>query len=144
MVSAGDAQMENWSFFDQERLLEGRCHVLRAAHHGSMNGTQWERIDRLNPIELIVSSDPSGRHHLPDLVGAANLTKFDSMNNRMAVLTHDSGTIHLTVTATGNRIFERFGEGPADDVDLGAGMVLDKLTNPTDWSDLLNDRLTHP
>jgi beta-lactamase superfamily II metal-dependent hydrolase len=144
MISAGDAQMENWSFFDQERLMEERCHVLKAAHHGSMNGTQWERIDRLDPRELIVSSDPAGRHHLPDLVGAANLTKFDSMDRRMAVLTRDSGSIHLTVTAGGDRTFECFGEDPADDVDLGAPRALDQHTNPTDWPALLNERLAHP
>ncbi len=144
MVSAGDAQMENWSFFDQERLLEERCHVLRAAHHGSMNGTQWERIDRLNPIELIVSSDPDGRHHLPDIVGAANLAKFDSMDNRMAVMTRDAGTIHLTVTDTGERNFEYYGEDPADNVNLGAARPLDKHANPTDWFGLLNDRITQP
>ncbi len=40
MIITGDAQMENWSFFDEERLLEGRCQVLRASHHGSKNGTQ--------------------------------------------------------------------------------------------------------
>ncbi|MFN2224607.1 MAG: MBL fold metallo-hydrolase [Chloroflexota bacterium] len=144
MISAGDAQMENWSFFDQERLMEDRCHVLRAAHHGSMNGTQWERIDRLNPIELIVSSDPAGRHHLPDLIGAANLTKFDSMDNRMAVMTRDSGSIHLTVTAGGKRTFECFGDDPAANVDLGAAALLDHQTNPTDWPGLLNDRVANP
>ncbi len=144
MISAGDAQMENWSFFDQERLMEDRCQVLRAAHHGSMNGTQWERIDRLNPIELIVSSDPEGRHHLPDLIGAANLTKFDSMDNRMAVLTRDSGTIHLTVTPGGTRTYERYGDAPAANVDLGAAMALDQQSNPSDWPALLNDRVDNP
>jgi competence protein ComEC len=144
MISAGDAQMENWSFFDQERLMEERCHVFRAAHHGSMNGMQWERIDRLDPRALIVSSDPAGRHHLPDLVGAANLTKFDSIDNRMAVMTRDSGTIHLTVTATGRRTLECFGDEPRDNVDLSAGKPLDQHSNPTDWSRLLNERLGHP
>jgi len=143
MISAGDAQMENWSFFDQERLLEDRCHVLRTSHHGSMNGTQWERIDRLDPRKLIVSSDPAGRHHLPDLVGAANLAKFDSMKDRMAVMTRDSGSIHLTVTATGRRTFEHFGDDPKDNVDLGAGKPLDPQANPTNWLALLNDRMAH-
>lgn len=144
MISAGDAQMENWSFFDLERLMADRCQVLRAAHHGSMNGTQWERIDRLNPIELIVSSDPEGRHHLPDLIGTANLTKFDSMDNRMAVLTRDTGTIHLTVTPGGTRTYERFGDAPKANVDLGAAMALDQQSNPTDWPALLNDRVDNP
>lgn len=143
MISTGDAQMENWSFFDQERLLEGTCHVLRAAHHGSMNGTQWERIDRLDPNEVIVSSDPDGRHHLPDLIGTAILAKFDSMDNRMAVMTREAGSIHLTVTAGGNRTFERFGDEPADNVDRGAATVLDSQSNPTDWLALLDDRVAN-
>jgi competence protein ComEC len=144
MISAGDAQMENWSFFDQERLMEERCHVLRAAHHGSMNGTQWERIDRLDPRELIVSSDPDGRHHLPDLIGAASLTKYDGMEDRMAVMTRDSGSIHLVVTAAGGRTFECFGDDPAVNIDLGAATVLNQQTNPTDWPGLLNGRLSQP
>jgi len=141
MISAGDAQMENWSFFDQERLMEERCQVLRAAHHGSMNGTQWERIDRLDPRVLIVSSDPEGRHHLPDLIGAANMIKYDSMDSRLAVMTFDSGSIHLTVTATGKRTFECFGDDPTDNVNLGAATELDRRT---DWSALLNHRLSEP
>jgi hypothetical protein len=32
MINTGDAQMENWGFFDEERLLEGKCQVLRASH----------------------------------------------------------------------------------------------------------------
>lgn len=144
MISAGDAQMENWFFFDQERLMENRCQVLRAAHHGSMNGTQWERIDRLDPSEIIVSSDPDGRHHLPDMIGTANLTKFDSMASRMAVMTRDSGSIHLTVTPGGKRSFERFGDDPAQKVNLGAAVPLDQQSNPTDWPALLNDRVANP
>ncbi len=66
MISAGDAQMENWSFFDHERMLVDKCQVLRAAHHGSANGTQWERIDRLSPSQVIISSDPASTHDLPD------------------------------------------------------------------------------
>jgi len=49
MILAGDAQMENWAAFDQEGLLEDPCAVLKSAHHGSSNGTQWERLRRLEP-----------------------------------------------------------------------------------------------
>jgi hypothetical protein len=44
MVNSGDTQMESWSSFDQERMLEDKCQVPGAAHHGSANGIQWERI----------------------------------------------------------------------------------------------------
>lgn len=144
MVSAGDAQMENWRFFDSERMMEQRCQVLRAAHHGSKNGTQWERVDRLGPTRLIVSSDPGGQHHIPDLTGAAVFATFDDRPGHAAFLTDDtmgSGTIHLTVAAGGGRTFERFGEGRAANVDLTAGVPLQPGNNPTDWSALVDTRL---
>lgn len=141
MVSAADCQLENWAFFDSERLMEDRCQVMRAAHHGSQNGTQWERIDRLNPLELIVSSDPGSRHHLPDLTGAAIFAEFNSDDSRMAMLTRTTGTIHLTVTATGRRSYEMFGEDPDQLIDLTQGTVLDDTTNLSDWPSLLDTRV---
>ena len=59
----------------------------------------------------------------------------------MAVMTRDSGSIHLTVTAAGKRTFECFGDDPKDNVDLGAAMDIDQQT---DWSALLNHRLAQP
>lgn len=141
MVSAGDCQIENWSFFDSERLMEDSCQVMRAAHHGSQNGTQWERIDRLAPEELIVSSDPDSRHHLPDLTGTAIFAEFDSDASRTAFLTRSTGTIHLTVTSGGRRSYEMFQEDPGDPIDLGAGTPLDGASNPSDWPGLLDRRV---
>jgi competence protein ComEC len=141
MVNTGDTQMENWSFFDQERMLEDKCHVLRAAHHGSANGTQWERIQRLNPSLVVVSSDPSAGHELPDLSGAAIFAKFDGENGKMAVITKDTGTIHLRVTDAGTRTLRMFGEAPDGTIDLGSSQVLSEITNPTDWRRLLKQRV---
>ncbi len=141
MIIAADAQMENWAAFDQARLLEDSCHVLRSAHHGSANGTQWERINRLDPREVIVSSDPDGRHHLPDLTGSAIFAKFDSDSGRMAVLTHESGTVHLTVKSNGKRSYERFDDAKDDNVDLTTGIALKNSSNPTDWPALLDRRV---
>ncbi len=141
MISTGDAQMENWSFFDHERLMEDNCQVLRAAHHGSPNGTQWERITRLSPSQVIVSSDPHSGHHLPDLTAAAIFAKWDSADGQMAVLTVDSGTIHMTVTDTGHRTLEMFGDTPSGNIDLAAGTPLTAATNPTDWATLLAQRV---
>lgn len=142
MISAGDAQLENWQFFDRERLMNEKCQVLRTAHHGSSNGTQWERIDRLDPSELIVSSDPGAGHHLPDLMSSAIFTKYNVTTNRWAVVTRDTGSIHLTVTSAGKRTYESFGDGPSDTVDLSAATVLNQSTNPTDWQALLALRMS--
>ena len=141
MISTGDAQMENWSFFDPERLMEDKCQVLRAAHHGSPNGTQWERVNRLSPSQVIVSSDPGSGHQLPDLTATAIFAKFDSKPGQMATITRDTGTIHLSVTSGGTRTLESFGDDPAQNVDLTAGMPLTAASNPTDWAALLDDRV---
>lgn len=141
MVSAGDAQMENWAFFDHERLLEERCQVLRTAHHGSSNGTQWERIDRLSPSLVVISSDPASKDELPDLGSTAIFAKFDHEDGQMAVITQDSGTIHLTVDGAANRTLVRYDDPPGSDVIL-MPIELDEGSNPTDWVRLLNDRIT--
>jgi len=141
MINAGDAQMENWSFFDHEQMLEDRCQVLRTAHHGSANGTQWERIDRLSPRQLIVSSDPESTHDLPDLSGAAIFAEFDSANGRIAAITKDTGTIRLRVTPGGSRTLRMYGDSPADTINLAAATPLTEVSNPTDWRALLNDRV---
>ena len=141
MINTGDAQMENWGYFDTERLMEDKCQVLRAAHHGSPNGTQWERITRLGPSQVIVSSDPHSGHHLPDLTATAIFAKFDSVSGQMAALTVDTGTIHLRVTSGGHRRLTRFGDTPGQNVDLTAGVSLTESSNPTDWAALLNNRV---
>ena len=141
MIITGDAQMENWSFFDSERMMEGPCQVLRASHHGSPNGTQWERINRLSPSQVIISSDPTAGHHLPDLTTAALFTKFDSVARQMAVITRDSGSIHLRVTGRNRRTFRRFGDLPNDNIDLNNSATLTERNNPSDWRALLNARI---
>ena len=141
MINTGDAQMENWSFFDHEQMLEDKCQVLRAAHHGSANGTQWERIDRLSPSQLIVSSDPGATHDLPDLSGTAIFATFDSVNGQIAAITRDTGTIHLRVTPGGRRTLRMYGDSPTGNIDLTAATPLTEISNPTDWRALLNDRV---
>ena len=141
MLIAGDAQMENWQAFDEAGMLSEGCRVLRAAHHGSPNGTQWERVNRLGPREVIVSSDPGSGHHLPDLTATAIFAKFDNDDGQLAVVTRDSGTIHLRVTRGGTRTFRRFGDQPNQNVDLNDGRALTAASNPTDWAALLADRV---
>jgi competence protein ComEC len=141
MIIGGDAQMENWAHFDHERMMEDKCQVLRAAHHGSSNGTQWERIDRLGPTQVIVSSDPGRGHRLPDLTSAAVFLRFDSGPQRMAVTTIDSGTIHLKVASNGSRTLRRFRDAPGANVNLNGGVALTKRSNPTDWAALLQQRI---
>jgi competence protein ComEC len=141
MISAGDAQMENWSFFDHERMLVEDCQVLRAAHHGSANGTQWERIDRLSPSRVIVSSDPDATHDLPDLSGAAIFAMFDNEDGQLATITRNTGTIHLRVTPGGTRTLRMYGDTPAGNIDLASATPLSEISNPTDWRALVNDRV---
>lgn len=137
MISAGDAQMENWQFFDRERLMIDKCQVLRTSHHGSSNGTQWERINRLDPQAIIVSSDPGSGHHLPDLMSSAIFAKLGSDPGRLTVVTNDTGTILLTVDSGGQRDFVQFGDSKTGNVDLASGTTLDQTTNPSDWRALL-------
>ena len=143
MIVAGDAQLENWHFFDRERLMVEKCQVLRTAHHGSSNGTQWERIDRLSPREIIVSSAPNSQHHLPDMMSAAIFTKYNNDPDKLAVVTSDAGTIHLQVEANGDRTYRQFQEAHNANVDLTSFESLDRDNNPTDWFDLLEHRMNN-
>ena len=97
MVFAADAQMENWTHYDRAGMLEEECSVLKAAHHGSRRGTQWERLERLSPELVIVSSDPTLGDELPDLIGSAILLEYDDDDNRTVALTSETGTIKITV-----------------------------------------------
>lgn len=143
MIIAGDAQMENWAFFREEGLMEDNCQILRSAHHGSKNGTQWELIDRIDPSYVIISSDPDGRHHIPDLVGAGIFTAFNNAgNSRSVVMTIDSGTIHIQSTTGNGFIMESCGEGANNDIDLGNGTSLTHASNPSNMFDLLNLRVS--
>jgi beta-lactamase superfamily II metal-dependent hydrolase len=142
MVIAADAQMENWQHFDEEGLMEKKCNILRAAHHGSKRGNQWERIERLSPSLVVISSDPKGQHDLPDLVGSAIFLEFSNGTDQAAVLTYTSGTIKIEVSdpASGQRTITAFGDSPADLVFSGQPGPLPE----TDWAVLLDTRLATP
>ncbi len=99
MVFAADAQMENWAHYDREGMLAEPCDVLRAAHHGSKRGTQFERLERLAPELVIVSSDPASGHELPDLIGSATFLEYAKDNT--VALTAITGSIKITVDAAG-------------------------------------------
>lgn len=142
IVVAADAQMENWAYFDGERMLERNCNVLRAAHHGSANGTQYERLERLSPKVVIVSSDPQGRHHLPDLIGCTIFRRYAAKSNTPSVaLTHTTGTIKIDVRPSGTYELVFYEEDVLDDVPLANEQSLTAATNPTNWDDLMQDRI---
>ncbi len=142
MIIAADAQMENWATFDSGRFLEESCQVLRSAHHGSANGTQWERVNRLSPRAVFVSSEPDGKDDLPDLTGSAIFAKYDrDSSQQMVCLTHDTGTVHLSVNSAGTRTFKMCRESKTQNVNLTGAVDLDSTNNPTDWSALLNRRV---
>jgi len=145
MVVAGDAQMETWSHFDSEQMLADPCSVLRAAHHGSANGTQYERITRLAAEVLIVSSDPNGKDKLPDLIGRATFLRYEeSSSNPLTVLTHDTGTIKIEVNQSGSYDVFHFGEGRNENIPLQNKQPLIKGQNPTDWKTLTQSGLVSP
>jgi competence protein ComEC len=141
MVFAADAQMENWQHYDEEGLLEKKCTILRAAHHGSKRGSQWERIERLSPSLVVVSSDPNGEHDLPDLVGSVIFLEFGQSAGQTAVLTYDTGTIEIEIpdpTST-QRTITAYGEAPGDLVSGQPGPLPE-----TDWTALVEARLAAP
>jgi beta-lactamase superfamily II metal-dependent hydrolase len=140
MICAADAQMENWSCFDREKLMPNRCDVLKAAHHGSRHGTQCERLERLSPTYTLVSSDPNGRHALPDLIGAATFLIF-SASGHMTALTRDTGTVRIDVQTDGHYSVYKYSEGAQDVLDLNKSHPLLPNATPTDWDALVRQRL---
>lgn len=143
MIVAGDAQMENWQAFDSERLMEDSCQVLRTAHHGSSNGTQWERISRLGAQFVIVSSDPSGKDRLPDLASSAVFTKYNHSSSRSVFITKDTGTIHISSTGSSRPVLKSFNEDIDDPIDINSFGNLRHSTNSTDWFELLDSRIAN-
>jgi competence protein ComEC len=137
MVFAADAQMENWTHYDREGLLQKECNVLKMAHHGSKNGTQYERLDRLAPELAIVSSDLAGPHNLPDLVGSAICLEYDDEPNCTVALTGDAGTIKITAHANGQWNAISYGEGPPDPI---SGEVPAPLPQ-TDWHQVVASKV---
>ncbi|MBN1773960.1 MAG: MBL fold metallo-hydrolase, partial [Deltaproteobacteria bacterium] len=123
MVFAADAQMENWSHYDSERMLRDNCTVLKAAHHGSKNGTQWERLERLEPRYVLVSSDPDGRDELPDLVGCSVFHTYQRRGDAPCVaLTRTCGSVRISVSAKGQlKGVDSFGEDVNEVPDLANG-----------------------
>lgn len=142
MVFAADAQMENWHYYDQEGMLEDKIDILRAAHHGSRNGSQWERLERLEPKLVVVSSDATGRHDLPDLVGSAVFLEYNRVTDRIVALTRDTGTIKIEIPDPNSHVrrIVAYGDGPKDDVIPGQEGQLAQ----TDWKELLEHRMREP
>jgi competence protein ComEC len=131
MVVAGDAQMETWSHFDSEQMLADPCSVLRSAHHGSANGTQYERITRLAAEYLIVSSDPNGKDKLPDLIGRATFLRYaESSRKPVTALTHDTGTIKIEVDLNGNYDVFHYGESKKENIPLQNVQPLPRTGTP--------------
>ena len=141
MIMAADAQMENWSYFDQEGMLGERCNVLKSAHHGSCNGTQWERLNRLDPRCVIISSDPASGHNLPDLVGTSVFSKFEADHtNKVVALTSATHTIRITVPNGNNFAVEHFEDTVNANINLADAQILTRQNNQSNWRELLADR----
>ena len=142
MIIAGDAQMENWAHFDREKMLEDPCTVLRSAHHGSANGTQFERISRLKPRVVIVSSDPGGKDELPDLIGCTTMLRYHKKSsNPIVALTHRTGSIKIEVSESGSRKLSYYDDKKNDKINFSKESDLKRSTDPTKWKDLMLDKL---
>ncbi len=147
MIIAGDAQMENWAHFDLEQMLDISCSIYRAAHHGSVRGTQYERLERFRARYVIVSSDHTYNHHLPDYIGCAAFLKYSdySLNQTtkpVVSLTKDTGTIKIVVQPSGSYHVYNFGEHRNTDVPaLGNETLLTRPSNPTKWRNILDHQL---
>ena len=139
LLLAADAQMENWQHFDAEGFLDSKCLFLKAAHHGSRHGTQIERLERLNPKYAVISSDPEGRDHLPDLVGAASFLVYS--RDHVVAMTAEAGTVGLTVKADGSHSTVGYGDKVGDPVPLDRGNPLRGL-DLKNWTKLVQTRLS--
>lgn len=138
MVFAADAQMENWAHYDREGMLEEKSDVLKAAHHGSQRGTQWERLERLSPKQVIVSSDPESGHNLPDLIGSVTFLEYARKQNHRVALTSETGTIKIVVQKpTGRYKVMSYREAPEDNILPGQETALP----PTDWSSIVKSKV---
>ncbi len=151
MVIAADAQMENWAQFDRENMGDGGCTVLRTSHHGSKNGTQYERLERLKPQLAIVSSQPDGRHDIPDLTGTSILyhyhkTYSDNQTPRKAVMTSDTGTLRIVVQPGGSWDVESYGEAYDSliPMDSSGALVAPSAPPDPDWATHLKNRWPFP
>jgi competence protein ComEC len=142
MVISADAQMENWAAFDREGMLN-KCTILRAAHHGSKNGTQWERINHLNPNCTIISSDPNGKDKIPDLIGCSIFREYNI--EKPVYLTKDTGTIKIEVkkTQTGFscNLFSFKNQSTNSDDFLMSPVKLGGNNYRTDWNQLTQSKI---
>ena len=87
------------------------------------------------------SSDPESSHELPDLVGSAIFSKFDSFDGKFACITSDTGTIHLSVSFNGRRRFRMMGDTPTQNINVLNHTPLTEISNPTNWLPLLQFRV---
>lgn len=141
MIFAGDAQMENWAHFDNEGMFSKKCKVLRSSHHGSGNGTQWERLDRLDPKCVIISSNPKSTHGLPDLVGTSIFSKYETKSgNKVVAVTDATKSIRITVKKSGSYRIEHFEDQHDEKIDLNRHHSLTWDNNATNWQALLEKR----
>jgi competence protein ComEC len=139
MVIAADAQMESWAHFDSEQMLNVSCSVLRAAHHGSANGTHYERLDRLSPRLIVVSSDPEGKDKIPDLIGCAAFLRYEGRAAAPLVALTDNqagpktGSVKIDVAPSGRFEIFHYGDGKSQNINLQNEQPLAAAGNPTDW-----------
>jgi beta-lactamase superfamily II metal-dependent hydrolase len=131
--------MENWAYYDREGMLDQQCDILKAAHHGSRNGIQWERLARLSPGLVIVSSDPDRGHHLPDVIGSVIFLEYEREPGKQVALTRDTGTIKIAVDSPGNGRYTAVAYG--DDLDEDINLQAEIPLAASDWAVITAQKL---
>ena len=120
--------------------------MLKASHHGSKNGTQWERLSRLKPSYVLIPSHPDKSDDLPDVVGASIFATYEvkqvmgGPKNPVACITRDTGSIEIVVEPGGKYDVYRYKDIDTKTIDLGKRTALSYATNPTKWQEYLKGK----
>lgn len=96
----GDAEVPAWKQMISEEKEKLHCDVLKAAHHGSSNGTTEEIIEAVGPTLLTISCGRGNDYHHPH---PSVVRMLERQSSRINVYRTDlEGTV--TATSDGERI----------------------------------------
>jgi beta-lactamase superfamily II metal-dependent hydrolase len=106
----------------EEKWDQLRCHILKAAHHGSKNGNSFEYLMRMQPKHVVLTAGedtwyrdnyPRWRYNFPHHVST---TIFDELNRLHPHTKHLTGTGHIVFKITSPRGIhsQQFNVNPTD------------------------------
>lgn len=91
ILLSGDAEVEEWSPVLKKEFPE-KIEILKAAHHGSSNGTSEKLLEKIKPQVALISAGKGNRYGHPHIETLKILEKFGVKIYR----TDQSGTIKIT------------------------------------------------